>query len=80
MRSEIHRLCNEPERQSDQNGKTAVAGTPLQSARAGPLPQVNIIQTRGHSTCRKPQGKVVGVSGNGLKGDGHKNWRRKTQD
>jgi hypothetical protein len=56
--NELHNLYNEPDSQSDQNMKTGVAETPLQNARAGPLRKVNITQTRGHSTCRKPQGKV----------------------
>jgi hypothetical protein len=60
--NELYKLCSEPDSQSDQNRKIEVAGTPLQKAGAGPLQKVNIIQTRGHSTCRKTQGKVSGVS------------------
>jgi hypothetical protein len=60
--NELHKLYSKPDSQSDQNRKAEVAGTPLQNARAGPLQKVNIIQTRGHSTCRKTQGKVAGVS------------------
>jgi hypothetical protein len=59
---DLYMLCNEQDGQSDQNRKTDVAGTTLQNARAGPLQKANIIQTRGHSTCRKTQGKVAGVS------------------
>jgi hypothetical protein len=60
--SELRKPYNEPDSQSDQNRKTEVAGTPLQNATAGPLQTVNITQTRGHSTCRKTQGKVAAVS------------------
>jgi hypothetical protein len=59
---ELYKLYSEPDSQSDQHRKTEVAGTPLQNARAGPLQKVNIVHTRGHSTCRKTQGKVAGVS------------------
>jgi hypothetical protein len=59
--NELHKLYSVPDSQSDRNRKTGVAGTPLQNATAGPLQKVNIIQTRGHSTCRKTQGKVAGV-------------------
>jgi hypothetical protein len=51
--NELYKLYSEPDSQSDQSMKTEVAGTPLQNARAGPLQKVNIIQTGGHSTCRK---------------------------
>jgi hypothetical protein len=60
--NELYKRCSEADSQSDQNRKTEVAGTPLQNARAGPLQKVNSIQTGGHSTCRKTQGKVAGVS------------------
>jgi hypothetical protein len=60
--TEPYTLYNEPDSQSDQNRKTAVAVTHLQNATAGPLQTVNITQTTGHSTCRKTHGKVAGVS------------------
>jgi hypothetical protein len=60
--NELYKLYSEPYSQNDQNRKTEVAGTPLQDATAGPLQKANITQTGGHSTCRKTQGKVAGVS------------------
>jgi hypothetical protein len=78
--NELYKVCSEPDSQRDQNRKTEVAGTPLQNERAGPWQQVNITQTRGHSTCRKPRTRWLESVETDLRKMGVKNWRRKTQE
>jgi hypothetical protein len=59
--NELYKLYSESDSQSDQR-KTEVAGTQPSECKSWTLPEVNIVQTRGHSTCRKTQSKVPGVN------------------